>query len=121
MAIYPEQAAASLWSTPSDLARLIIKVLKSLKNESNLVLSTEMTRQMLIPQIGMGGVGFNIVIKDGMTRFGHPGWNEGFHNIIIGCPETGQGIVWMTNGENGRRLGHEVSRGLADIVRWSWW
>jgi CubicO group peptidase (beta-lactamase class C family) len=118
---YPEQAAASLWSTPSDLARFIIEVLKSLKNESNLVLSAEMTRQMLIPQIDIGGVGFNIVIKDGMTRFGHPGWNEGFHNMIIGCPETGQGIVWMTNGENGRRLGHEVSCGLAEIVKWSWW
>ena len=119
--MYPEQAAASLWSTPSDLARLIIEVLKSLKSESNLVLSAEMTRQMLIPQIGMGGVGFNIVIQDGLTRFGHPGWNEGFHNMLIGCPETGQGIVWMTNGENGRRLGHEVSRGLAEIVRFSWW
>jgi len=119
--IYPEQAAASLWSTPTDLACLIIEILKSLKNESNLVLSTEMTYQMLIPQIGMGGVGFNIVIKDGMTRFGHPGWNEGFHNMIIGCPETGQGIIWMTNGENGRRLGHEVSYGLAEIVRFSWW
>lgn len=118
---YPEQAAASLWSTPSDLACLIIEVLKSLKNEANLVLSAEMTRQMLIPQMSIGGLGFNIVIKDGMTRFGHPGWNEGFHNIIIGCPETGQGIVWMTNGENGRRLGREVSRGLAEIVRWSWW
>jgi len=119
--LYPEQAAASLWSTPSDLACLIIEVLRSLKNESNLVLSAEMTRQMLIPQIGMGGVGFNIVIKDGMTRFGHPGWNEGFHNIMIGCPEIGQGIVWMTNGENGRRLGHEVSHGLAEVVKWPWW
>jgi CubicO group peptidase (beta-lactamase class C family) len=118
---YPEQAAASLWSTPSDLARLIVEVLKSRKNESNLVLSAEMTRQMLIPQMSIGGLGFNIVIRDGMTRFGHPGWNEGFHSIIIGCPETGQGVVWMTNGENGRRLGWEVSRGLAEIVRWSWW
>jgi len=118
---YPEQAAASLWSTPSDLAHLIVEVLKSYKNESNLVLSSEMTRQMLIPQMSIGGLGFNVVIRDGMTRFGHPGWNEGFHSLMIGCPETGQGIVWMTNGENGRRLGWEVSRGLAEIVRWSWW
>ena len=119
--IYPEQAAASLWSTPTDLACLITEVLKSLNNESNLVLSAEMTRQMLVPQIGMGGVGFNIVIRDGMTRFGHPGWNEGIHNMIMGCPETGQGIVWMTNGENGRRLGSEVMCGLAEVVRWTWW
>ena len=47
--------------------------------------------------------------------------SEGFHSIMIGCPETGQGIIWMTNGENGRSLGHEVSRGLAEIVKWSWW
>jgi len=115
--IYPEQAAASLWTTPSDLARLIIETLKSRKNESNLVLSAEMTRQMLIPQISLGGVGFNVIIKDGMTRFGHPGWNVGFHSLMLGCPETGQGIIWMTNVENGRRLGWEVSRGLAEVVK----
>ena len=118
---YPEQAAASLWSTPTDLARLIIEVLKSLKNESNLVLSQEMTRQMMIPQKNIGGVGFNMVIGNGMTRFGHPGWNEGFHSMILGCPEIGQGIVWMTNGENGRNLGWEVDHGLAEVVKWSWW
>ena len=118
---YPEQAAASLWTTPTDLARLIVEVLKSLKNESNRVLSAEMTRQMLIPQMSLGGLGFNVVIKDGLTRFGHPGWNEGFHSIMIGCPESGQGLIWMTNGENGRRLGWEVSRGVAEVVGWSWW
>jgi len=118
---YPEQAAASLWSTPSDLAHLIVEVLKSLKNESNLVLSAEMVRRMLVPQMDIGGLGFNVVILDGMTRFGHPGWNEGFHNIMIGCPETGQGIVLMTNGENGKSLRREMTRGLAEILRWSWW
>ena len=123
---YPEQAAASLWTTPSDLARLLVEVLKSYRNESNLVLSAEMTRQMLAPQVSIGvdwycGLGFNIVSKEGMTRIGHPGWNEGFHCIMLGCLEIGQGEVWMTNGENGRHLGLEVSRGLAEIVRWSWW
>ena len=119
--IYPEQAAASLWTTPTDLAHLIIEVLKSLKNESNLALSAEMTRQMLIPQMSLGGLGFNVIIKDGMTRFGHPGWNVGFHSLMLGCPETGQGIIWMTNGENGKHLGWEISRGLAEVVKWSWW
>jgi CubicO group peptidase (beta-lactamase class C family) len=118
---YPEQAAASLWTTPTDLARLVIEVLKSLKNESNRVLSAEMTRQMLVPQMSLGGLGFNVVIRDGMTRFGHPGWNEGFHSMALACPEAGQGIVWMTNGENGRRLGYELDHGLAEVVRWSWW
>jgi CubicO group peptidase (beta-lactamase class C family) len=123
---YPEQAAASLWTTPSDLARLVIEILKSYKNESNLVLSAEMTHEMLTPQVNIGenwdcGLAFNIVQKDGMTRIGHPGWNVGFHSIMLGCLETGQGLIWMTNGENGRNLGLEVSRGLTEVVKWSWW
>jgi len=123
---YPEQAAASLWTTPSDLARLTVEILKSYKNKSNLVLSAEMTKQMLTQQVNIGvawdcGLTFNIVQKDGMTIIGHPGWNVGFHCIMLGCLEAGQGLIWMTNGENGRSLGHEVSRGLAEIVRWSWW
>ena len=105
---------------------MIIEILKSLKGESNLVLSPEMTAQMLIPQVSIAvnwgsGLGFDIVKADGMTRFGRPGWNEGFHSIMISCPETRQGLIWMTNGENGRRLGLEVSHGMAEVVKWSWW
>ena len=118
---YPEQGPAALWSTSTDLARLISEVLKSLKNESNLVLSAEMTRRMLVPQMDIGGLGFNIVIQDGLTRFGHAGWNEGFHSLLLGCPETGQGVVFMCNGENGKNLRREVARGLAEVVKWSWW
>jgi CubicO group peptidase (beta-lactamase class C family) len=123
---YPEQAAASLWTTPSDLGRLVSEVLKSYKNESNRVLSVEMTRTMLAPHVNIGAhwdcaLAFNIVNKDGMTRIGHPGWNAGFHSILLGCLEAGQGLIWMTNGENGRKLGLEISHGLAEVVRWSWW
>ncbi len=115
---YPEQAPASLWSTPSDLARLIIEVLKSYENESGLVLSTEMTRQMLTPVTGWIGLGPVIVEMDGWTRFDHPGWNEGFHSYFAGYLGAGQGLVWMTNGENGKLLGHEVMRALAKVFGW---
>jgi CubicO group peptidase (beta-lactamase class C family) len=123
---YPEQAAASLWATPSDLARLIVEIHKSYKNQANRVLSVEMTREMLSPQANIGenwdcGLAFNIVQSEGMTTIGHPGWNVGFHCIMLSCLETGQGLVWMTNGENGRKLGLEVSHGLAEVVKWSWW
>jgi CubicO group peptidase (beta-lactamase class C family) len=119
--IYPEHAAGGLWSTPSDLARLIVEVIKSYKNESNLVLSMEMTRQMLIAQIDIAGLGFFITKEDGKTRFGHPGWNEGFHSLVIGNPVAGQGYAWMTNGENGNKLGMEVTRGLIETFGWTWY
>jgi CubicO group peptidase (beta-lactamase class C family) len=112
---YPEQAPASLWSTPSDLARLIVEVLKSYENKSNLVLSVEMTRQMLTPQVGWVGLGFPIMEKDGRIRFEHPGWNEGYHSLMAGYLNTGRGLVWMTNGENGKLLGQEVMRALDNV------
>jgi CubicO group peptidase (beta-lactamase class C family) len=115
---YPEQATASLWSTPSDLTRLIVEVLKSHKNESGLVLSTEMTRQMLTSQLSRVGLGFDIIEMDGWTRFEHPGWNEGFHSLFAGYLGAGQGLAWMTNGENGKLLGQEVMRALAKVFGW---
>jgi CubicO group peptidase (beta-lactamase class C family) len=115
---YPEQAPASLWSTPFDLARLIIEVLKSHNDESGLVLSPEMTRHMLTPQVGWMGLGFVVDERDGWTWITHAGWNEGFHSDMIGFLGAGQGVVWMTNGENGKLLGQEVMRGLVKVFGW---
>jgi CubicO group peptidase (beta-lactamase class C family) len=122
--MYPELAAAGLWSTPSDLARLAIEVIKSHKNESNRILSTEMTHIMMAPLLSFRGffigLGFFIVIQDGKTSFGRPGWNEGFHSLVSGILETGQGFAWMSNGENGQHLGFEVNRGLKKVIGWRW-
>ncbi len=116
--IYPELAAAGLWTTPSDLARLVIEVLRSCAGESNAVLSAQMTRQMLTPPMGWYGLGFFVTEMEGGTRFHRPGWNEGYHSFMGGHIGTGHGMVWMTNGENGMLLGLEVLRGLAGLLNW---
>lgn len=115
---YPEQAAGGLWSTPSDLARLVVEMLKSLTGQSNLVLSPEMTRQMLTQWSRWYGMGFWINKTDGLTRFEHPGWNEGYHSYMGGCPGARAGVVWMTNGENGILLGMEVLRAMTEVLGW---
>ena len=117
---YPEVAAAGLWSTPSDLARLICEVLRSQRGESKRgesprVLSAAMTRQMLTPQVGWVGLGFPILETNGQVRFEHPGWNEGYRCLMAGYPATGRGIVWMSNGEYGHLLGQEVMRALQNV------
>jgi CubicO group peptidase (beta-lactamase class C family) len=116
--IYPEGAPASLWSTPYDLARFTIEVLNSQMGESNEVLSKEMTQHMLTPTLGWVGLGFPIIEVDGWTRFDHPGWNEGYHSLMVGYLGRGQGVLWMTNGENGKLLGCEVMRALAEVFGW---
>jgi CubicO group peptidase (beta-lactamase class C family) len=120
--IYPELAAAGLWTTPSDLARVVVEVLESYagasEDASNAVLSVEMTRQMLTPPMGWYGLGFFIVETKGRKRFQRPGWNEGYHCFLGGGIGTGQGVVWMTNGENGILLGLEVMRALSKVFGW---
>jgi len=116
---YPELATAGLWTTPSDLARFVVEILRSEAGESNEVLSFKMTRQMLtLPPGGRVGLGPAIIETEGWTRFEHPGWNEGYHCFMGGWVGTGQGVVWMTNGENGNLLGQEVMRGLARVFGW---
>ena len=116
---YPELATAGLWTTPSDLARFVVEVLKSEAGESNVVLSFKVTRQMLTVQEGSWvGLGPLIVETEGWTRFEHRGWNEGYHCFFGGWVGTGQGLVWMTNGENGEMLGDEIMRGLAHVFGW---
>jgi hypothetical protein len=79
-----------------------------------------MTHQMLTPQADIGGLGFLVIQADGGRRFEHPGWNEGYHSLLIGDPAAGRGLVWMTNGENGRDLGWELTRALAEVFNWTW-
>ena len=47
--IYPEMAAAGLWTTPTDLAKFAIEVALSKQGKANHVLSEEMTKTMLTP------------------------------------------------------------------------
>ncbi len=116
---YPELAAAGLWSTPTDLARFVVEILRSEADESNAILSFKTTREMLIPPSkSWAGLGLPIYEVEGFKRFEHPGWNEGFHSLMCGYVGRGQGVVWMTNGENGKLLGQEVIRGLAKAYGW---
>lgn len=47
--IYPEMAAAGLWTTPTDLCKFAIEIALSKTGKSNRILSQDMTRRMLTP------------------------------------------------------------------------
>ncbi len=55
--IYPEMAAAGLWTTPTDLSRFAIEIALSRKGKSNRVLSEKMTAEMLTPVLEEAGLG----------------------------------------------------------------
>jgi CubicO group peptidase (beta-lactamase class C family) len=116
--VYPEMAAAGLWTTPSDLARFAIELQRSKGGESNLVLSKQMTNQMLTRQIDDRGLGIELEGTGAEARFQHGGDNAGFHSMMIASMEDGYGAVVMTNGDGGPSLWSEILMSIAAEYAW---
>jgi CubicO group peptidase (beta-lactamase class C family) len=111
--VYPEMAAAGLWTTPSDLARVILALEKPGK-----VLSAETTAQMLTPVKNDYGLGIGVRGTGAGKSFAHGGSNAGFQCMLFGYTDRGQGAVVMTNSDNGGRLAEEVLRALSAEYGW---
>ena len=116
--VFPESAAAGLWSTPSELARLLIEVQKSLDGKSNKILSAATTKQMLTTQVGGWGLGFVVEGENRNARFSHGGSTDGYRCTMVAY-NTGQGAVIMTNSDKGDRLADEIMRSIAREYGWS--
>jgi CubicO group peptidase (beta-lactamase class C family) len=116
---HPEMAAAGLWTTPSDLARFAIEIMRTRTGESGTVLPKRAVDEMLTPQIGNYGLGL-AVIDDGrdLFHFMHTGANEGYRCVLVGYPERGQGVVIMTTGDNSEALWEEILRSVS--VEYGW-
>ena len=117
--VYPELAAAGLWTTPEDLCMLAIEVQKSLRGESNRVLSPELTAAMVTP-VGVGpfAVGFSTVKRDGHWYFGHGGGNWGVQCNLVAARDAGVGFAIMTNSEMSGPLMTEVEKRIAAAYDW---
>ncbi len=125
--VYPELAAAGLWTTPGDLARYAIAVQRSYRADENAVLSAELAEQMLTGQIGstsrMGGLeslGLGLFLggRPEPRTFGHSGGNEGFRCHLLAHRDAGWGAVVMTNGDRGHELVREILNALGRELEW---
>lgn len=115
--VHPELAAAGLWSTPSDLAELAVRLLRS-GSEKGALLSPATVREMLKVHAGSYGLGFGIAGEGRSSFFVHQGGNAGFRAMLIAFPEAGVGAVIMTNGDRGMPLISEILRAIASAYQW---
>ena len=117
--VYPEQAAAGLWTTPSDLAKFAIEVQMELLGKSQRVLTQKIAQEMVTP-IGVGpfAVGFTIEKQGEGWYFSHGGSNWGFQCDLFAHRAKGYGVVVMTNSDSGGRLTREVRDRLARAYGW---
>jgi CubicO group peptidase (beta-lactamase class C family) len=115
--IYPEQAAAGLWTNPTDLAKYVIETQLALKGQSQKVLDQEMTIKRLTPTIANSAQGVFLEKKGDATYFFHSGSNEGFGAYYYGSLEDGNGVVVMSNSGFSPLL-FEVINSVAKVYEW---
>lgn len=125
--VYPELAAAGLWTTSTDLAHFLLAVLDALAGRQGSVLSQSTTAEMLTPvhgsaealPPGLGRYGLGWLVRGTAPdrQFWHNGVNDGFANCMV-IFENGHGAVVMTNGAGGQVLVGEILRSIAAEYGW---
>jgi CubicO group peptidase (beta-lactamase class C family) len=117
--VYPEQAAAGLWTTPTDLARFAIEVQLAVQGRSDRVLSPALAREMITP-VGVGpyAIGFDVSKEGEGWYFAHGGSNWGFQCALVAHRARGYGAVIMTNGDGGGAVIQQIRRMIQREYKW---
>ena len=115
--IYPEQAAAGLWTTPTDLAKYIIETQLAYTGRSAKVLTTKTTKIRLTPYLDPSvGLGVFIDDNDNTQYFEHGGDDKGFNAQYYGSFKNGNGLVIMINSDNNDII-QEIVNSIAKVYR----
>jgi CubicO group peptidase (beta-lactamase class C family) len=103
--IYPETAARGLWTTPTDMARLVIELMKSYKGQSKRFVSRDTVFNMLNPK---------------RSYYDFNSSTGGFRCSLVFNYNTGQGIIIMMNSGSGYSLKREIQHIVFSENRWKW-
>jgi CubicO group peptidase (beta-lactamase class C family) len=124
--VYPELAAAGLWTTASDLARFAIGVQQAMAGASHAVISPEMAREMLTGRMlseeslsGLkedDGLGVFVAGEGQSQLFSHGGGTKGFVAMVVAYTRTGQGAVVMMNTDDDSNF--RILQRIAEIYHW---
>jgi CubicO group peptidase (beta-lactamase class C family) len=96
--IYPEMAAAGLWTTPSELIQYGIEMQKILQSGEDGILSYSTVSSMLDAESGTHGLGPGVQEH----TFGHGGADEGFRAQLYAWKDLPYAVVVMVNSDNGK-------------------
>jgi len=110
---YPELTAAGLWTTPSDLARVVMEL-----QHGGHILKPATQNAMLTKVLGNYGLGLGLGEMDGQKFFSHGGANEGFRCSLFGYRDNGKGAIVMTNSDRGGQVAEEILKMIAAESDW---
>jgi CubicO group peptidase (beta-lactamase class C family) len=115
----PETAASGLWTTPGDLAKLLIALMAAYHGDANPILSRASAEAMMT-EVGPSTAGLGPFLSgQGITRrFYHSGANDSYKAWIEGHLATGDGLVVVTNSSSEGDLRGEIRSAIAAAEGW---
>lgn len=118
-AIYPNIGGASLWTTPTNFSIIILDLLKSLSNNSGIMLKQETVKLMFIPYgcVDFAGLGVFLGVYNEKPYFFSQGWGVGMQCKAFTFINEQTGAVVMMNSEPGKEQSQSiVGMVLRDIL-----
>ena len=103
--VYPTRAAMGLWTTPTDLAHILIEMMKSYRGLSSLVASPDTVKQL----IDLNRPYFHWYSSGG-----------GYDCFYAFDARAGHGIVIMINHDAGSDLRKEITHSFFRAWKWRW-
>ena len=116
--VYPEMAAAGLWTTATDLATFAIEIQQTLAGGGHGVISPAMARQYVTTQMGTSGLGIVVRGSGDTLSFGHGGRDEGFDAQVVAFATTGQGAAIMINANDNSRFMGRILDYIGRMYGW---
>ena len=125
--VYPAKASGGLLATVEDIARFVSAGMAGPYYEDHGVLEQESIRELYMPEIDVPGLlgavadayglGYFLEnLSDGRQAVWHGGQGHGWMSHFHAVPETGNGIVILTNSQRSWPL---IAQVLNDWARWN--
>lgn len=114
---YPEQSAAGLWSNSTDLAEFLVEIYKGYHGKSK-VFSQASIKAFLSQERDRSAYGFIVDRSDDSISITHYGGNAGYRTGMTINLTTGNGLVYLTDSDNGGELGNALLLSAGRVYGW---
>ncbi|MEM9085574.1 MAG: serine hydrolase domain-containing protein [Pseudomonadota bacterium] len=116
--IHPEQAAASLWSTPREYLRFVRALMMAMDGDGSAGIDPEVAAEMTKPIASEYGLGIGVAEIDGAIRLSHSGSNRGYKSNFMAYPATRDAIISVVNSDRGFALVGDIGRTANVTYQW---
>lgn len=118
---HPDVAAAALWTTAGDLAKVLVEIRRAHRGLASPILTAPLAARMLTIVAPGRFYGMGSVVDDsgGDLDYGHTGQCDGYRAMAIAQLEAGSGAVVLTNADSGREVLKFLMTAVREQGRWS--